>query len=117
MAGERQEMATARTMTGSRRPSGRSARVRWDRLGRLAMLFVLVVLLYLYISPVRSLISAIHQSAADRAQVGSLERTKDRLLAERVALKSAGTLEIDARGQGLVKPGEKQFVVFGLPNN
>jgi hypothetical protein len=81
------------------------------------MLFVLLVLLYLYISPVRSLISAIHQSAADRAQVAGLQRTTDRLLSERSALKRSGTLALDARKQGLVKPGEKPFVIFGLPGN
>ncbi|HWH10904.1 MAG TPA: septum formation initiator family protein [Solirubrobacteraceae bacterium] len=81
------------------------------------MLFVLLVLLYLYISPVRSLIAAFHQSAAQRAQVASLQRTTKTLLAERAALKSSSTLELDARKQGLVKPGEKEFVVFGLPAN
>jgi cell division protein FtsB len=83
----------------------------------MAMLFVLVVLLYLYISPVRSLISTIHQAAAQRSLVAGLERTTTRLLAERASLKSASTLELDARKQGLVKPGEKEFVVFGLPAN
>jgi cell division protein FtsB len=91
--------------------------VRWDRLGRLAMLFVLLVLLYLYISPVRSLFSAIHQSAAQRSELAALERTNAQLLAERSALGSAATVELDARKQGMVKPGEKEFVVFGLPSN
>jgi hypothetical protein len=83
----------------------------------MAMLFVLLVLVYLYISPVRSLVRAFHQSGAQRAQVAALSRTTSRLLAERTALKRSSTLELDARKQGLVKPGEKEFVVFGLPNN
>ncbi|HEY5197784.1 MAG TPA: septum formation initiator family protein [Solirubrobacteraceae bacterium] len=119
-------MASARATTPSRRSTGRPAahgrraapaRIRWDRLGRVAMLFVLLVLLYLYISPVRSLIAAFHQSAAQRSDVASLEQTTSRLLAERSALKQSSTLELDARKQGLVKPGEKEFVVFGLPPN
>jgi cell division protein FtsB len=115
-------MATARTIPAGSRPSGRRrgappARVRWDRVGRLAMLFVLLVLLYLYISPVRSLITAFHQSAAQRSQVTALKRTTAKLLAERAALKSTSTLTLDARKQGLVKPGEKEFVIFGLPSN
>ncbi|HEX3872536.1 MAG TPA: septum formation initiator family protein [Solirubrobacteraceae bacterium] len=81
------------------------------------MLFVLLVLLYLYISPVRSLVSAIHESAAQRAEVAGLVRTTNRLRAERTALKSTRSLELDARKQGLVKPGEKEFVIFGLPSN
>jgi cell division protein FtsB len=83
----------------------------------MAMLFVLLVLLYLYISPVRSLISAFHQSAAQRSEVSALSRTTTRLLAERAALRSSAAVELDARKQGLVKPGEKEFVIFGLPAN
>jgi hypothetical protein len=83
----------------------------------MAMLFVLLVLVYLYISPVRSLVRAFHQSGAERAQVAALSRTTSRLLAERTAFKRSSMLELDARKQGLVKPGEKEFVVFGLPNN
>ncbi len=81
------------------------------------MLFVLLVLLYLYISPVRSLISAFHQSAAQRSEVSALTQTTNRLLAERAALKTAAAVELAARKQGLVKPGEKEFVIFGLPAN
>ena len=39
-------------------------RLRWDRVARAAMLFVLLVLVYLYISPVRSLIGAVGESDA-----------------------------------------------------
>jgi len=83
----------------------------------MAMLFVLFVLVYLYISPVRSLIAAFHQSAAQRSEVSALTRTTSRLLAERAALRSSTTVELDARQQGLVKRGEKEFVIFGLPGN
>jgi cell division protein FtsB len=81
------------------------------------MLFVLLVLLYLYISPVRSLFSAIHQSAAQRSALAALQRTNKQLLAERAALSDPSTIELDARKQGMVMPGEKEFVVFGLPAN
>jgi cell division protein FtsB len=91
--------------------------VRWDRLGRLAMLLVLFVLVYLYVSPVRSLFSTIHQSTAERAALAGLERTNKQLLAERAALGSPSTIELDARKQGMVEPGEKEFVVSGLPGN
>jgi cell division protein FtsB len=110
-------MAGARTLSAGSRPAGGPARVRWDRLARMAMLFVLVVLVYLYISPVRSLISTIHQSAAQRAELAGLERTTAKLRAERSALQSPSTLETLARADGFVLPGEKEFVVFGLPSN
>jgi cell division protein FtsB len=81
------------------------------------MLFVLVVLLYLYISPVRSLVSAIHQSSAQRSELATLQRTTSRLLATRAALQGSNAVELDARQQGMVKPGEKEFVILGLPSN
>jgi hypothetical protein len=81
------------------------------------MLFVLGVLLYLYISPVRGLISDLHQSSSRRAQVVALEREGASLRAQERSLKQASTLEVAARALSLVRPGEREYVVSGLPNN
>jgi cell division protein FtsB len=81
------------------------------------MLVVLCVLLYLYISPVRSLVGAVSESGRRQADVASLTRTNLQLRAERAALATPSTRERDARNLGLVRPGEKPFVVFGLPAN
>jgi hypothetical protein len=81
------------------------------------MLFVLGVLLYLYISPVRGLISDLHQSSSRRAQVVALEREGASLRAQERSLKQASTLEVAARSLSLVRPGEREYVVSGLPNN
>jgi cell division protein FtsB len=108
--------AGSRTRTPARAPGPR-ARVRWDRLGRLAMLFVLAVLLYLYISPVRSLIGAVAESGRRQADVAALTRANRQLRAQRDALGTPAALERDARSLGLVRPGEKAYVIFGLPAN
>lgn len=91
--------------------------MRWDRVGRLAMLFVLCVLVYLYISPVRSLVGAIGESGRRHAEVSSLVRANAALRTERDAMGTPARLEAGARGLGLVRPGEREFVISGLPAN
>jgi Tfp pilus assembly protein PilX len=81
------------------------------------MLFVLVVLAYLYISPVSGLLSDLHQASSRHAQVIALERQGAALRAQERSLRQASTLEVAARGLSLVRPGEREYVVSGLPNN
>jgi cell division protein FtsB len=81
------------------------------------MLFVLAVLLYLAISPVRSLISEMHLSAARSAQLQRLQRTSNELAAQLHGLSQASTAGAEARNLGYVRPGEHEFVITGLPNN
>ena len=95
----------------------RPARIRWDRVSRVAMLFVLAVLLYLAISPIRSLISEMHLSAARSAQLQRLQRTSNELAAQLHGLSQASTAGAEARNLGYVRPGEHEFVITGLPNN
>jgi hypothetical protein len=95
----------------------RPARIRWDRVSRVAMLFVLAVLLYLAISPVRSLISEMHLTAARSAQLHRLQGTANELAAQLHGLSQASTAGAEARNLGYVRPGEHEFVISGLPNN
>ena len=80
------------------------------------MLFALVVLLYLAISPVRSLIADLHVNAERRAQVVLLQRKATQLADEERALMLPSTRETEARNLGLVRAGEHPYVVSGLPN-
>lgn len=81
------------------------------------MLFVLVVLAYLYISPIRTLVSDLHAASARHAQVIALERSASELRAQEQALARPSTVEAEARALGLVRPGEREYVVAGLPDN
>lgn len=94
-----------------------AARVRWDRLGRVAMLCVLVALLYLYVSAGVHMLSTWRQSRHDGAAVASMEREHFALLHQREALTAAGTLETEARQLGMMKSGEQPYVISGLPSN
>jgi Tfp pilus assembly protein PilX len=100
----------------ARRPT-RSARVRWDRVSRVALLFALAVLLYLAISPVRSLMSDLHLQAQKRAQLRSLQRAHAAFVDTERSLRRPATSDVEARNLGLVRPGEREYVVSGLPNN
>ena len=89
--------------------------IRWDRLGRTALLFVLVGLAALYIGPLSSFWAARGEAATKRAQVEQLRRENVALRARRAALRTGGALEAEARRRGMVKPGERPFVVQHLP--
>ena len=93
------------------------ARVRWDRVGRLAMLCVLGALLYLYLSAGVRMFSTWRQARRDSAAVVALEREHRLLLRQHEALGSRATLEAEARKLGMMKAGERQYIVSGLPDN
>ena len=81
------------------------------------MLFALVVLLYLAISPVRLLFADLHLTAERRAQVVQLQQKAAALAAQERDLMLPSTRETEARNLGLVRRGEHGYVVSGLPGN
>jgi hypothetical protein len=91
--------------------------VRWDRLGSVAMLFVLGALVYLYLSAGIHMLSTWRQARGDSAAVVTLEREHRRLLVQHEALGKRATLEAEARSLGMINKGEQQYIVSGLPNN
>ncbi|HYM45581.1 MAG TPA: hypothetical protein VES65_05400 [Solirubrobacteraceae bacterium] len=97
--------------------AGPVARVRWDRLGRVAMLCVLAALVYLYISAGIRLFSTWREARSDSAQVSALEREHTLLQHRHEALGRRGTVEEEARRLGMMKAGEQPYVVTGLPSN
>jgi cell division protein FtsB len=88
-----------------------ASRIRWDRLGRWALIGVFALVLYLYIGPAVSWVSAYKQSGEKRAEVQALKARNHDLLARRAELRDAKALELEARRLGMVKAGEKAFVV------
>ncbi|MBI5106808.1 MAG: septum formation initiator family protein, partial [Solirubrobacterales bacterium] len=88
---------------------------RWDRVGRVALLVVLLGVVALYVKPAVSYVETRHESAQRAAQVEELKRENRKLRARRTALQDPRTLEREARRLGLVRPGERAYVVKGLP--
>ena len=89
--------------------------IRWDRVGRVALLCVLGLVLYLYIGPTRTWVSTWRESKHRAADLHRLQAENARLKAQRAQLRKTGTLEAEARRLGMVRAGEKAFVISGLP--
>ena len=95
--------------------SGGAAGIRWDRVSRVVLLVMLLGLVLLYVGPAHSYWDTMHQAKQRRAEVAELKRENDRLRARRSELRSAGALEREARRLGMVRPGERPYVVENLP--
>ena len=103
-------MDSARTMAARR-----SATVRWDRVGRVALLLLLGVVLLLYVNPAVNYVKTWQTANAKRGEVNRLQAQNKRLRARKAAMKQPATLEHEARALGMVRPGERAYVVRGLP--
>ena len=91
------------------------ARIRWDRVGRVALLLVLALILWLYVNPLRAWWSTWHESRAREAALGALRTENASLRARRDELRDPRTLEREARARGMVAKDERAYVVRGLP--
>jgi hypothetical protein len=119
-------MASARASAAARsrvRPAPRrrpraaarpAAGVRWDRLARITLLLVLAGILLLYVGPALSYVQTWRESKARQADLRALQRENARLLARRRALREPRSLELQARAMGMVRRGERAFVIEGL---
>jgi cell division protein FtsB len=92
-------------------------RVRWDRVGRIALLLLLAAVVLLYVGPARSLLSTWQASNAKEARLTTLEREHEALVRRAEALRDPRTIEAEARRLGMVRPGERSYVVRNLPRN
>jgi cell division protein FtsB len=125
MSPARQSAAHARSRpsTASRSPqrprvvAGGGRAIRWDRVGRVALLVVLLGVVALYVGPSISFFQTYREAKTRRAEVRQLQTENAKLRARRQALKDPQTLEREARRLGLVKPGERPFIVKGLPGD
>jgi cell division protein FtsB len=97
-----------------RRAAGRPG-IRWDRVGRVALLGVLFAILTMYASPLQRWITQHRTASEDSAQLRQLEAQNHELKANIGALQRPQALEMRARRLGMVKPGEVPFVIENLP--
>ena len=88
--------------------------IRWDRLGRWALIGVFALVLYLYIGPALSWISTYREAVRQRAQVAELRAENARLRERKKELTAPGALQREARRLGMVKAGERAYIVDGL---
>jgi cell division protein FtsB len=88
-------------------------RVRWERVGRYGLLVVLMVVVGLYVEHTLSYVSTRSQSNQQKAIVDSLNRQNRRLAAQLKSLNNPTTIVRDARGLGMVRPGERSYAMIG----
>ena len=106
-----------RARPGRRAAPANPAGVRWDRVGRLAMLFVLAALLYLYLSAGVHMLSKWSQARRDASAAVALLREHGQLMRQHRVLGEQRTIEVEARQLGMIRPGEQPYVASGLPSN
>jgi cell division protein FtsB len=95
----------------TRHPGG----IRWDRVGRYALLGTLLAIVLSYVSPLTHWIQQSRTAGAQREELGAL-RAENRALKRRARqLRDPRALEREARRLGMVKQGERAFVVEDLP--
>jgi cell division protein FtsB len=101
----------------SGRASRRAARSRIGRR-RLRLLWAIAIVgvaVYLYYRPIASYVETRNDLTARRAEVESLRLVRAELELRLVNTSTTDSIEREARRIGWVKPGERLFVVKGIP--
>jgi cell division protein FtsB len=92
----------------------RSAGIRWDRVGRIALGATLVVILCLYVSPARHWLQQSRTAGEQKQELRSLAEENGTLKKRVRTLRDPGALEREARRLGMVREGERPYVIEGL---
>jgi cell division protein FtsB len=90
------------------------SRVRWDRIGRVALVLVLFGVLVSYLNPLVNLFDAWRDSKAGEERLVELKDENAVLQEQLRAARSPLTMEREARRLGMVRPGEQAYVIRGL---
>ena len=90
------------------------SRVRWDRVGRIALVLVLFGVLMSYLNPVVNLIDAWRDSKAGEERLVELQHEQASLEEQVEKASSPLTVEREARRLGMIQAGERSYVVHGL---
>jgi cell division protein FtsB len=96
-------------------PSRRRSGIRWDRVGRVALLATLVVIVLSYASPARQWIKQSGTASHQKQELRDLNDENRHLKQRLRALRDPGALEREARRLGMVRVGERSYVIENLP--
>jgi cell division protein FtsB len=91
----------------------RRTRIRWDRLGRWALVGVFAFVLLLYVGPAARWVSTYRQAKEKRSEVAQLQAQNRSLRSRQASLQGSLSLERQARRLGMVRAGEKLYVISG----
>jgi cell division protein FtsB len=110
--------AARRTAVRAGRRSGSRAGwggIRWDRVARVSLLLVLVLVVLSYIGPASDYVRSWRDARQTHAELRSLQVDNARLRDEANRLRDPQAVELEARKAGMARPGERVYVVRGLP--
>ena len=93
----------------------RRSGIRWDRVGRIALLATLIVIVFSYLSPARQWLQQSGTAGRQKQELSELNGQKAKLQRRLRALRDPGALEREARRLGMVRVGERSYVIENLP--
>ena len=116
--------ARARAPARARRPARRQGvgtqaialrGIRWDRVARLSLLIALGLVLLLYVKPAARYFEAWQLRRDTHSELKELRADNAQLRERKRELKRSSRVELEARRLGMARPGERVYVVRGLP--
>lgn len=115
-AGRSGAAARRRPAARKRRPAARSgpSRIKWDRVGRVALTLVLAAVLYSYFNPAIDFVRTYTATTAAKAKLHELQDANRRLHNRVQSSDDPIVIDREARSQGMVAEGETPVVVHGL---
>jgi cell division protein FtsB len=108
--------ARRRPAARKRRPGARGApsRIKWDRVGRIALVLVLFAVAYSYLNPAIDLFKTYQSTTAAKAEFHELLRENKRLHRSIQSSDAPAVVARAARRQGMVAEGETPYVLRNL---
>ncbi|HXF31051.1 MAG TPA: septum formation initiator family protein [Solirubrobacterales bacterium] len=99
-----------------RRPGARrtASRIKWDRVGRIALVLVLFAVAYSYLNPAINLFETYRSTTASKAEFHQLLQENKHLHRSIQSADNPAVVAAAARKQGMVAEGETPFVLRGL---
>jgi cell division protein FtsB len=85
--------------------------IHWHRVGRVALLVVLGIILLLYIRPVIHWVQQRNTAVHSQHDLKQLREENERLQTRMRQLSGPGAIEREARAMGMVKAGERAYVI------
>jgi cell division protein FtsB len=93
-----------------------NSRIRWDRKLRLTMLVVLALVGWVGLHAFLAMMRTRAQSSHELSLVSALTRENRSLAQQALALQQPATIVRAARALGMVRTGERSYVITGLPS-
>jgi cell division protein FtsB len=99
-----------------RKPAARStpSRIRWDRVGRIALTVVLAAVLYSYLNPAIDFVKTYTATTAAKEKLHDLQRENRSLHNQVQSSDDPIVISRKGRSQGMVAEGETPIVIHGL---